>query len=329
MALVAYRKNFTTHAEQIQLLQSRGMTFKCTEAAAAYLSRIGYYRLSAYWHPFRRRSIVENETVIEDVFYNAPLFEDVIDFYIFDKHLRAYISDALERIEITLRAQIVEYLGAIHPRSYRNAANFNHSFKTNLHKYNVDKTTGYKLTMFADWLQRQDKNFERSKEDYKEHFAEKYESPPPIWIAKEAWDWGILSQCYSGMEYNPATKIASFYGNITQKEMKSWIGAFNDTRNICAHHSRLWNKRLVKSLAAPKQGAIPELDHMRDENCRIKLYGVLIAIVFLMKKIHPHTRWHIGVRDFILASEKRVRAINYHSAGFPEDWYNQSIWQES
>ncbi|KAE9627468.1 Abi family protein [Aeromonas veronii] len=53
---MAYSKPWLSHREQLNQLQQRGMTVTDEEAALDYLERIGYYRLSGYWYPFRERS---------------------------------------------------------------------------------------------------------------------------------------------------------------------------------------------------------------------------------------------------------------------------------
>ncbi len=76
--------------------------------AADYLKRIGYYRLSAYWYPFRRSSLRPDaagkpQAVVEDDFRPGTEFAAVLALYVFDKKLRLLMLDALERIEIVSR----------------------------------------------------------------------------------------------------------------------------------------------------------------------------------------------------------------------------------
>ena len=52
-----YDKPYKSVAEQIALLLSRGMTIAGIPAATTYLERMGYYRLSGYWYPFRKSHI--------------------------------------------------------------------------------------------------------------------------------------------------------------------------------------------------------------------------------------------------------------------------------
>lgn len=45
-------KKWYSFEEQLHLLEERGLKVQDKKRALAYLERIGYYRLSAYWYPF-------------------------------------------------------------------------------------------------------------------------------------------------------------------------------------------------------------------------------------------------------------------------------------
>lgn len=49
-------KPWKSYEEQLDLLISRGLVVTDRSRALDYLQRIGYYRLSGYWYPFRERS---------------------------------------------------------------------------------------------------------------------------------------------------------------------------------------------------------------------------------------------------------------------------------
>lgn len=324
MANAPYLKKFSTHAEQIALLEQRGMVVADHAKAEACLARIGYYRLSAYMYPFRLLGQENGKTVVRDQFYGRPDFDDVVGFYIFDKNLRIMVSDALERIEVALRAEIAHRLGAVDPLAHRNAARLDGKFSIGM-----SRRTGRKhLTLHQDWLDSQDGNFQRSKEDFAKHFRKKYSGHPPIWIATEAWDWGALSNFYPGMKAADRNAIAAKYGTLTSPEMEAWIHAMNDVRNVCAHHSRLWNRGLKVTLKWPAVGVMPLLDHINGSTHSLsRLYGVLLAMVTIMKVLHPATEWHKRMRDFILQSAPSNPVIDCSKAGFPNGWEKEGIWR--
>ena len=49
--LIPFNKQFSTSAELVTLLRSRGMYIEDELKAEDYLDNIGYYRLSAYMYP--------------------------------------------------------------------------------------------------------------------------------------------------------------------------------------------------------------------------------------------------------------------------------------
>src|SRR5579871_3263977 len=96
--LHVYTKPYKTVAEQIELLAGRGMEITDPVAAAACLQRIGYYRLSGYWYPFRKSRVSVNpvtgqpllrpgtrkaQIVVEDGFRMGTTFRQVMDLYVF------------------------------------------------------------------------------------------------------------------------------------------------------------------------------------------------------------------------------------------------------
>jgi abortive infection bacteriophage resistance protein len=56
--MTAQVKPWKSIDEQVEILHSRGLQIDDGERAKRYLRRLGYYRLSGYWYPFRQfRSI--------------------------------------------------------------------------------------------------------------------------------------------------------------------------------------------------------------------------------------------------------------------------------
>jgi hypothetical protein len=73
------------------------------ERAARYLKHIGYFRLSPYTIPFQ----VDGH---EHRFRTDVAFDDVLDLYVFDRVLRLLIIDALERVEVAVRAALTDHM---------------------------------------------------------------------------------------------------------------------------------------------------------------------------------------------------------------------------
>lgn len=314
----------------MEVLANRGMNFSDVDFAERCFDRIGYYRLSAYWYPFRRNCADPHEPEkqhICDHFCNGTSFDDVYNFYLFDKRLRLKLNDPLERIEIAIRAQVVELLGSLGPYAHTDPRSYGKWFTKTGPNDGVSE-----LSKFTEGLQR---SFARSNEEFAKHFRRTYFGAPPIWIAAGAWDWGNLSFLVSGLsDRNKAALCQNIHPDLKSATLVSWLAALNEVRNTCAHHSRLWNKALTNSPGFQKQGDFPEFSHLWNPDRKIKdlstkrLYGALIAIIWLMKRFYPKTRWHLRLAEMIKSTAPTDPRISPQAAGFPVGWQDQIIWTD-
>lgn len=88
-------KPHLSYDEQISKLRERGCIINNPDVCKTILENVGYYRLSAYFLPFKK----------EDGSYQNDLtFERVWNIYEFDKELRNILFAALEVIEVSFRA---------------------------------------------------------------------------------------------------------------------------------------------------------------------------------------------------------------------------------
>lgn len=99
-----YDKPFLTIEKLMQSLEDRGMVINDVVQAKDDLSTIGYYRLSAYCHPFMQE---KEGNKIDDFELNTN-WQRVIDLYHFDRELRLLVAEAVEWIEVILRAKITQ-----------------------------------------------------------------------------------------------------------------------------------------------------------------------------------------------------------------------------
>ena len=284
-----YDKLWKSYEDQLNQLENRGLIVTNRSKALHYLERIGYYRLSGYWFPFRERSGIccplevsngkkhkrgETDRIALDNFKSGATFQNAVDLYVFDKKLRLLAMDGLERIEISLRVDISHTLGKKDPFAYLKPELLFDGFAKKL-----DEKTG--LTQHHQWLTKHATLISRSKEDFIQHNKLKYGFPLSIWVVCEIWDFGTLSTLFSGMSEADQDTIARKYGVSNGRVLASWLRSLNYLRNVCAHHSRLWNRNIADQPKLPKIGDIPMLDEFRG-------YGNLLARPFLLFCIAKH-----------------------------------------
>jgi abortive infection bacteriophage resistance protein len=295
-----YNKLAISIPDQILKLKNRGLKFHNEPKAANYLSNISYYRLRAYTYPF------QDNGADEQPFTLNISFEQIIALYVFDRRLRLLIFDGIEKIEISFRTQIIYHFALskgshwhLNPLLYRDAMRF------------------------AGHLNSLQKEVDRSTETFIDHYKNKYTNPtdPPCWMSLEVSSMGLLSKIFQNLQKGQEKKaITAHFGLTDISIIENWMHCFSNLRNICAHHGRVWNRRLTL-IKLPTYPAQPFL-----ENKNIyanKLYATLSCIQYILKIISPGNTLSSRLKELMetcpLAQTKEM--------GFPEKWQEEKLWQ--
>jgi abortive infection bacteriophage resistance protein len=318
--LVTYSKPYLPIPGQLALIKSRGMLISDDALAQSFLNRIGYYRLSGYWYPYRESAGTGANLVVGDKFRPGAKFSEVVELYVFDKRLRLLMMDVIERIEIALRVQITLELGKLGSHAHRDVSALHPNFLRPSAKGSLE-------SHHQKWLRLHDEAFARSKEEFAKHFKSKYAGEaPPIWIAAELWDFGAMSVLYSGMRKDGQLAIAQFFGVPSFQIMETWLRALNVTRNICAHHSRLWNKPNTVQPKWPSPAECPDLGHIAtDTHALTRVYAIACICAYFLKTINPNSSWLLRFKA-LAATFPNSTIANIRSAGFPANWDKANLW---
>ncbi len=332
---MAYSKPWRSFEEQLAQLEQRGMCVTERARALEHLERIGYYRLSGYWFAMRERSgvccpldattrdkptKVREESLVLDTFKPGTTFQNAVDLYVFDKKLRLLVLDALERIEVALRVDVSHRLGQHDPFAYLKPELFHHSFATDL-----DDKSG--LTQHHAWLDTQARLINRSKEKFIAHNRQRYGLPLAIWVACEVWDFGTLSRLYGGMKEVDQDHIAAIYGISNGRIFASWLRCLNYLRNVCAHHSRLWNRNVIDQPKLPPKDELPALAAFHnDPQLRARPFLLFCIAHHLLRVINPASQWGVRFRTLLIDGFPAIGhlGLNLHGMGVDPGWENRS-----
>jgi len=297
-----FDKPSTSIPDQIALLRRRGMIIANEAAAEHYLRFISYYRLRAYWLPFE----VPAENDGDHAFREGTTFEDVLMLYVFDRQLRLLVLDAIERVEVALRAQWAHHMAMTHgPHGYLDQGLYD---RQDHHAKGVTTLT---------------KDFKESKDTFAKHYRRKYASPnlPPIWMAAEIISFGQLSMWFDNLKLRRDRQAIAKPFGFDERVLTSFAHHISHIRNICAHHGRLWNKRFTVKMTVPKYPAkLPVA--MRGADPRY-LHNTLVMLDYLLSIIAPGSEW----RERLVALIDGCPLADPASMGFPEGWRERTAWR--
>lgn len=234
-------KSYLTYDEQVDLLVHRGMDVGDRQRAADVLRRVNYYRLSGYWYPFRQQ--IGGSRV--DSFYPGTRLDDVVALYEFDARLRAATFSVLAPVELAVRALLGHELGRVEPCAHLDPS--------------LLGPTARQGESYRRWRDGYELELDRSREDFVAHHHAQSGGVLPVWAAVEVLDWGGLTQLY-GLAPRDVQESVSARCGLRGPQLTSWMKSLNVTRNVCAHHGRLFNRVHTLQPRLPRVGAHPDLD---------------------------------------------------------------------
>ena len=288
--------------EQIQLLQDRGMLFRDVADSSHFLGNISYYRLKGYWWEMQA-------DMISHKFAPNSYFEDIIDYYNFDRHFRLIIFNAIERIEIALRTKLIYHMSL----SYGSHWHYNPKLFQNACHHNK-------------FISKLESDVNNSSEEFiVKHLKNHPKETPEGWKSLEVITLGTLSKLYRNVNHQLPEKaiIANEFGLNNQKYLASWLLSVTYIRNIVAHHSRLWNRVIINKYDWPKSTKHLLLSYSPNQYQRRKIFPLVSAILYMNNRISP--RHHLKEELFDLFKE--FPNIPLYKMGFPKHWQNEPLWK--
>lgn len=296
-----YNKLPISITEQIAKLKQRGLRIEDDALAHHYLSNISYYRLRAYTYPYQNNSD-DNHSFIGNVSFN-----DIIELYTFDRKLRLLVFDAVEKIEVALRTQIIYHWSLAHGSHW-------HSEQA-LYK---------DPTKFIRHLATLQKEIKRSNETFIDHYKNKYSHPtePPCWMSLEVTSIGLLSLLFENLKNCPEKKaVTHHFGLLGTNVLENWVHNFCNIRNICAHHGRLWNRRISIPITMPNK---TKSDFIQNKQVYpYKLYASLSAMVYVINIISPESAFKKNLLELV----KTCPSGQLKEMGFPKNWEQDKFWK--
>ncbi|MEO7176101.1 MAG: Abi family protein [Saprospiraceae bacterium] len=296
--------------EQIALLKKRGMQFRDEPTAHHFLENISYYRLKGYWWDLQADYTLHT-------FNPDTYFEDIIDRYTFDRHLRIILFDAIERIEIALRTKMIYHLSMAYGGLWYTNANL---FETTPLPSNAS------ITIYQNTINDLHKEFSRSQEIFIKDQRNRFPNQDTdAWKIMEVASMGTLSKIYKNLKHQLPEKanIAKEMGLNLHNELSSWLESFTYIRNIIAHHSRLWSRNMVKRPIVNLNNPLSVwLDKPLSQVQIKKPFLIISAMIYSCNKVTPNHQ----IKNKILNLFENNPNIPIYKLGFLNNWRNQELW---
>ena len=295
---IPYSKQLISFTDQITLLKQRGLILGDEVRALHLLQNISYYRLSGYWYPL----LADKQ---RHIFKPGSTFEAAYNIYKFDSELRKLIIAELEKIEVAVRTQTAYIL----------------STQYHAHWFE-DSSLFLNPVRHTKVLAKIEEEYNRSDEEFITAFKAKYSDHfPPSWMTMEIASFGTLSILYGNLQPGRAKRSIAAYFGLPDTVFASWLHCIVYVRNICAHHSRLWNRILSIRPLMPRSPrntfiALPASGTQQT-------YFVLSMIIYLLNTVNPNHSFISRFKELL----NRYPSIDVRAMGFPINWENEKLWE--
>jgi len=292
-----YQKHPISIEEQLRLWESDQIVCTDREKALRYLSNISAYRLKPY-RSFLKR--ISPESI---------RFDEIIKLYVFDKRIRLLFFDAIERIEVAIRAQFINCYGV----RYGDHWHLNPLYFSSLSVFDL----------FTKEIM--DISAPQKRPTFIQHYFDKYSqgpASPPCSMLMEALSFGQISRLFKGLANNEGKEDIARHFGVKAPVLASWLHSLSYLRNACAHHSRVWNNVASIAPMKPHKPLDKWLD-MEQINPK-KTYMSFVVMCYLLRRISPASSFQLR---FIQLLETEQNPKLYGEMGFPYGWEHDSFWQ--
>lgn len=293
-----YPKPPLKYKEQLEKLKKRGCIINDDKKCISILESVNYYRLSAYFLPFK----------LDNGNYEEGLsFKSVFSIYEFDRKLHGILFNALEETEIFLRSKIAYFhaheYGAL---GYMDETNFSI-------KYECKDGECKKIEFHKNFIENFKREIDKNKNIlFVKHHIDKYGGEFPIWAASEMFTFGMLSKFFANMTCQDRENLSNDIYKTNPKFVGSWLRCCTDLRNICAHYGRLY----FRTFSAASSG----IDNLEEKSKR-KLFGAILSL----KKLYPFKdKWDNGtLKKLMSLVDEHKSDIDLEHIGFSYNWIEE------
>lgn len=296
--MYTYPKPPLSNKQLIKKISAAGIEVSDAAKAEEALLEIGYYRLKGYFS-----DLIDPAT---KKFPKGTTFDNILKIYEFDVKLSHILFEYLTKIEIALRARLVDALSIYNDALILNDPSM---FEDKEHYWKNQASIASEIA--------------RSNDVFIKHNFDKHEGAIPMWAVVEVMSFGTLSKVIKTLKTGTKSAyltLASHYKIKTKngKEatpsksmLSSWVHAVSDMRNVCAHNSRIYNRSL---------STIPQLISTDTINPPPKFNGVY-QIILAMKYLRPSDdSWSAFVTELNSLFKMYSPIVTPQKLHFPKDW---------
>ena len=141
-------------------------------------------------------------------------------------------------------------------------------------------------------------------------------------MSLEITGMGLLSLIFKNLKNSPEKKaVTHHFGLFSNEVFENWIHNLSNIRNICAHHGRLWNRRITIPIALPQK--TKDVFIQNKAIYPYKIYAALCSMVYVINIINPEST----LKKQLINLLKSCPFGQLKEMGFPKNWELENFWK--
>ncbi len=302
--------------------------------AERILRTYGYHRLTSYSYVFRRMLPEDQRDpqtrLFRDIFFvEGTSLEAVTRLYEFDSRLREVFLRGLFDFETRLRAAIAHVLASRSPLA--------HIEEQHLNEKACRQGTYSGSTKFEAWKETYRESLEGAvDEDFIVHHVRTPSQELPVWATVELVSFGKLPFLFDLMRQEDQNRVARRFGVRNGRQFGKWIRALVELRNLCAHGSRIFNRRIKYAIKINPAAVVgSQLEHLESKPGRSDIYIYSAILAYLLLSHESGSAWPVGslktqarkLARFVPVVDGKPLLTLEENMGFPHGWEQLELWR--
>lgn len=301
------RKTFKNLDEQLEILESRGLTINDFDKAKNILLRENYFFVNGYRHLLLKPG-KSNE------FIKGSTFEELYSIFLFDRRIRNIMFKNILIIENNVKSII----------SYQMSKKYGYKEKDYLNPKHF-RQESFRLTQVNDIINKMKRQIRLNGKQHRAtmHYLSNY-GYIPMWVSVKVLSFGIISELYAILKEEDAKEIASLY-DLSSKELSIYLAILANYRNLCAHEDILYDHTTQRTIPDNKYHSFLDIPKVNDEY----IYGKndLFAVIIILRQMLSDSEfsdlineisYEMDILDCKIDSVDTKSILN--KIGFPDNW---------
>lgn len=306
-----YTKPYRSPQELLEKLIGQGLVVSDRHTATTFILQNNYFRIKGYFVPFFGP---------QQKFFPGTSFSDIHNLYQADQKIRDFLFPLIAVLEVRGRAVLDNVITAATGDPF----------------WHLDSGNFRSFAVIKQVLNKAGKRFHEGRQEFAAHYRETYYTRksfafrriPPFWIISEIF---TLEQFVTFLKQIDRDQFRRTGKNLLddcaqQFGLNGFDALFTnfqcllELRNICAHHTRLWNRNLQAPNGIVKKLGIKNGPEIKPN--RLYLHLAMLRVMCKKQGIAD------GIKEFfvpILASHS-IFSRDMGSMGFPPNWETDPIW---